>query len=216
MAPVDCLAGPGEPLGQHLINVASCVCERGAPVARKIARVFEVPPELALDLMIFAALMHDVGKADEAYKSPEVGFFPLHEARSTDYTYEVLLKARKEGANLPITNSFREPTLVNVALLTVALHHYSHKSYISHSVGGFRPRCYDYKIAFDWWSPLTDVGCILKKVAQSLDGAENRGIHREVIRTIDRHIPSKLRCATAATLGVLNECDAEVAKRYRK
>jgi len=214
MAPVDCLAGPGEPLGQHLINVAACVGREGVPVARKIARVFGVSPELALDCMVFAALTHDVGKADEAY-STATEFFPLHEARSTDFAYEVLLKARKEGVAF-LTNSFREPKVANIVLLTVALHHYSHKGYTYHSVGGFRPRCGDYKTAFDWWEPSTDVGRVLRRVAQSLDGAENRGIHREVIRAIDRALPPRLLYATAAVLGVLNKCDAEVAKQYRK
>ncbi len=218
MAPVDCLAGPGEPLEQHLINVATCVGKKGVHVARKIARVFGVSPEVALDLMVFAALAHDVGKADEAYKeSMKEGFFPLHEARSTDFTYKVLLEARREDVNLPFTNSFRDPTIVNVVLLTVALHHYSHKSYsyTRRTVGGFRPMCDDYKNAFSWWNPVTDVGKVLKKVVQSLNYVKG-GIYWEIIKAIDKSISPELRCATAAALGVLNECDSEVAKQYRR
>jgi CRISPR/Cas system-associated endonuclease Cas3-HD len=48
---------------------------RGIYVAGKFAKVFKTSPELAMDFMEFAVLMHDVGKADAAYEA-SAEYFP--------------------------------------------------------------------------------------------------------------------------------------------
>jgi CRISPR-associated endonuclease Cas3-HD len=215
MAPSECLAGPGEPLALHLVEVACCVGRRGVYVARKLARVFAVSPELAMDFMKFAALMHDMGKADVAYEA-SVEYFPLHEARSADFAYEVMLEAKERGAPVPLRNSLAEPSIANVTLLAIALHHYSHKTYDRHAVGGLTSRCYDYKEAIKAWSPITELGKMLRDGALALRGAAKHGKHAEMLDVIKKRIDPKLLYAASAVLGILNECDAEVAKRNRR
>ena len=45
-----------------------------------------------------AALIHDVGKANAAYEA-SAEYFPLHEARSADFAYEVMLKVKERCIN---------------------------------------------------------------------------------------------------------------------
>jgi hypothetical protein len=79
-----------------------------------------------------AALMHDVGKVDAAYEA-SAEYFSLHEVRSADFAYEVMLKV-KERSSMPPCNPFAEPSLLNVALLAIASHHHLRKTYGHHSV----------------------------------------------------------------------------------
>ena len=79
----ECLAGPGEPLSIHLSQVAECVRERGAAVARKLAKVYNTSIEEAEDLLVSVAYAHDVGKTDVEYRDA-VDTFRRHEAKSTD------------------------------------------------------------------------------------------------------------------------------------
>ncbi len=44
------------------------------------------------------ALMRDVGKADAAYET-SAEYFSLHEARSADFAYEVMLKVKERCTN---------------------------------------------------------------------------------------------------------------------
>jgi CRISPR-associated endonuclease Cas3-HD len=219
MAPSECLAGPGEPLSLHLAEVARCVGARGIYVARKLAEVFETSPELAMDFMEFAALMHDVGKADTAYQASD-GYFPLHEARSTDFAYEVMLKVKERGAAIPLRNSFEEPSIANVALFAIAFHHYSHKNYERsderYSVGGLTPRCYDYRQAIEAWRPRTELGKALRDVALVLPGATRTGTHGRLLKVVVKRMHPKLLYAASAVLGIINECDVEVAKKNRR
>jgi CRISPR-associated endonuclease Cas3-HD len=219
MAPSECLAGPGEHLALHLAEVARCVGVRGIYVARKLAKVFETSPELAMDFMEFAALMHDVGKADAAYEA-SAEYFPLHEARSTDFAYEVMLKVKEKNASMPLRNSFAEPSIANVALFAIAFHHYSHKTYERtyerYSVGGLTPRCYDYRQAIQAWSPRTELGKALRDVALALPGTTRTGTHGRLLGVIVKRMHPKLLYAASAVLGIINECDVEVAKKNRR
>jgi len=215
MAPSECLAGPGEHLALHLAEVARCVGVRGIYVARKLAKVFETSPELAMDFMEFAALMHDVGKADVAYEA-SAEYFPLHEARSTDFAYEVMLKVKEKNASMPLRNFFVEPSIANVALFAIAFHHYSHKTYEHHSVGGLAPRCYEYRQAIEAWSPRTELGKALRDVALALPRTTRTGTHGKLLEIVVKRIDPKLLYATSAVLGIINECDVEVAKKNRR
>jgi CRISPR-associated endonuclease Cas3-HD len=215
MAPSECLAGPGEHLALHLTEVARCVGVRGVYVARKLAKVFETSPELAMDFMEFVALMHDVGKADVAYKT-STEYFPLHEARSTDFAYEVMLEVKDRDASIPLRNSFAEPSIANAALFAIAFHHYSHKTYERHSVGGLAPRCYEYRQAIEAWSPRTELGKALRGVALALPGTTRSGTHGKLLEVIGKRMHPKLLYAASALLGIINECDAEVAKKNRR
>jgi CRISPR-associated endonuclease Cas3-HD len=215
MAPSECLAGPGEPLALHLAEVARCVGIRGIYVARKLAKVFETSPELAMDFMEFAALMHDVGKADATYEA-SAEYFPLHEARSTDFAYEVMLKVKERDASMPFRNSFAEPSIANVALFAIAFHHYSHKTYEHHSVGGLAPRCYEYRQAIEAWSPRTELGKALRDAALALHGTTRSGTHGRLLEVVVKRMHPKLLYAASAMLGIINECDVEVAKKNRR
>jgi len=214
MAPSECLAGPGEPLAIHLAEVVQCVGARGIYVARKLARVFDMSSELAMDFMEFAALIHDVGKADVAYRT-SAEYFPLHEARSADFAYEVMLEAKNRGVPVPLRNSLEEPSIANVTLFAIALHHYSHKTYERHAVGGLAPRCYEYRQAIETWSPRTELGTALREVALELPGTTRSGTHGKILEVIRKRIHPKLLYATSAVLGIINECDVEVAKKNR-
>jgi CRISPR-associated endonuclease Cas3-HD len=215
MAPSECLAGPGELLALHLAEVARCVGIRGIYVARKLAKVFETSHELAMDFMEFAALMHDVGKADVAYEA-SAEYFPLHEARSTDFAYEVMLKVKERDASMPLRNSFAEPSIANVALFAIAFHHYSHKTYEHHSVGGLAPRCYEYRQAIEAWSPRTELGKALRDAALALHGTTRSGTHGRLLEVVVKRMHPKLLYAASAMLGIINECDVEVAKKNRR
>jgi CRISPR/Cas system-associated endonuclease Cas3-HD len=222
-APASCLAGPGEPLDRHLVEVMEEARRDPAfePVARKLARVFNVRPELAMDLLEFAALVHDVGKADERYKNA-VEYFPLHESRSADFAYYVLVKAG-------LLRSVVAPHVGSMVVIAVALHHYSHKTF-SHGAtadgftfrrgvitGGFKARCNAHIEAFKSWTPRTAEGATLKSIAASTLEVEQYNIYSAVLSSInDINNDEKLRNAAAAVLGLLNKADGAVAKRNRR
>ena len=172
-----------------------------------------------MDFMEFAALMHNVGKADAAYEA-SAEYFPIHEAHSTDFAYEVMLKVKEKDASMPLCNSFAEPSLANVALFAVALHHYSHKTYERtyerYSVGGLAPRCYDYRQANEAWSPRTELGKALRDVALALPGTTRIGTHGRLLEVVVKRMHPKLLYAASAVLGIINECDVEVAKKNRR
>jgi CRISPR-associated endonuclease Cas3-HD len=211
-APASCLAGPGEPLDKHLVEVMEEVRRDPAfePVARKLARVFNVRPELAMDLLEFAALAHDVGKADVAYKNA-VEYFPLHESRSADFAYYVLGKA---GLLRGVVASH----VGSLVVIAVALHHYSHKTFRRGVItGGFKARCNAHIEAFKSWTPRTAEGVALKSIAASTLDVEQYNIYSAVLSSInDINNDEKLRNAAAAVLGLLNKADGAVAKRNRR
>ena len=87
----ECLAGPGEPLSIHLSQVAECVRERGAAVARKLAKVYNMSIEEAEDLLVSVAYAHDVGME---YRDA-VDTFRRHEAKSTAAAYDAQVRSLK-------------------------------------------------------------------------------------------------------------------------
>ncbi len=211
-APASCPAGPGEPLDRHLVEVMEEVRRDPAfePIARKLARAFNARPELAMDLLEFAALAHDVGKADAAYKNA-VEYFPLHESRSADFAYYVLVKAG-------LLRSVAAPHVGSLVVIAVALHHYSHKTFRRDAVaGGFKARCNAHVEAFKRWTPRTAEGAALKSIAASTLEVEQYNIYSAVLSSInDINNNEKLRSAAAAVLGLLNKADGAVAKRNRR
>jgi CRISPR-associated endonuclease Cas3-HD len=117
---------------------------------------------------------------------------------------------------MPLRNSFAEPSIANVALFAIAFHHYSHKTYEHHSVGGLAPRCYEYRKAIETWSPRTELGKALRDAALALPGAARTGTHGKLLKVAVRRMHPKLLYAVSAVLGIINECDAEVAKKNRR
>jgi len=156
-----------------------------------------------------------VGKADAAYYKAPAECFSLHEARSTDFAYEVMLKVKEKDATMPLYN-FSEPSIANVALFAITFHHYSHKTYERYSAGGFAPRCYEYRQAIEAWSPRTELGKALRDAALALPGATRTGTHGRLLEVAVRRMHPKLLYAASAVLGIINECDAEVAKKNRR
>jgi len=209
----SCLAGPGEPLDEHLVGVMEEMRRDPVfdPVARKLARVFGIRPELAMDLLEFTALAHDVGKADVAYKNADK-YFPLHEARSADFAFYVLAKAGALRAN-----DLAALDAGNAVITAVALHHYSHKTYNAEKTKtGFKARCRSYAEAFRSWTPRTAEGAALKEVAASTLDVTGYGVYAVVVQNIRRiGGNAKLRSAASALLGLLNKADRTVARRRR-
>jgi CRISPR/Cas system-associated endonuclease Cas3-HD len=180
------------------------------PVARKLAGVFGVEPDLAMDLLEFTALVHDVGKADVAYKNA-VERFPLHESRSADFAYYVLGKAS-------LLRGVAAPHVGSPVVIAVALHHYSHKTFRRGvATGGFKARCGAHVEAFKRWAPRTAEGVTLKGLAASTPEVEQYNIYSAVLSSIsDVNNNEKLRSAAAAVLGLLNKADGAVARRNRR
>jgi len=220
-APASCLAGPGELLSRHLVDVMEEVRRDPAfePVARKLARAFAVEPELAMDLLEFAALAHDVGKADERYKDA-VEYFPLHEARSADFAWYALYKA-------DLLRSIIAPCAGSPVVIAVALHHYSHKKFSRHDgaaidgfiavAGGLKARCAAHAEAFGRWAPRTAEGVALKSIATSTLEVERYDAYLTVLSSInDINNDARLRSAASAVLGLLNKADRTIAKRNRR
>jgi len=211
-APASCLAGPGEPLDRHLVDVMEEVRRDPAfePVARKLAGVFGVEPDLAMDLLEFTALVHDVGKADVAYKNA-VEYFSLHESRSADFAYYVLHKAGLLRGVIALH-------IGSPVIIAVALHHYSHKTPRPHAkIGGFEARCNAHIEAFKRWAPRTAEGATLKGLAASTLKVEEYNTYAVVLSSINAvNNNAKLRGATSAILGLLNKADRTVARRNRR
>ncbi|MEM1637935.1 MAG: HD domain-containing protein [Pyrobaculum sp.] len=209
----SCQAGPGEPLGDHLLGVADCVSKRGVPVAKKLARVFKIGEGEALDLITFAALAHDAGKADVSYEKA-IDRFPLHEVKSTAFVKRVFQELRIID-NCDLGRG--EDSLAKAVVAAVALHHYVHKEPNKATVAdGLTPRCLDVAEAFKQWRPRTPLGEALKSKALEI-AAGNVGpntCYRDVVNTL-HSVSTRLRYAVMAILGVLNRCDYEVAKARR-
>lgn len=204
---VDCLAGPCEPLEKHSVEVATCVEKSGQLVAKKIARVFGASEDEVLDLMMFGALAHDVGKSDITFRGSN-GFYPMHEARSTAFVLYVFDKA-----GLRPSCSLEGRSLADLVLAMVALHHYSHKDYRISKPVGLTPRC-----PLNWfleWAPKTQLGRRLREIALSVRDVSETQCHADIISTIGKPLDPKLSMAVSALLGVLGKCDVEVAKRNR-
>lgn len=213
----ECLAGPGEPLKQHLLEVAGCVAEEGKYVAQKLARSFGLRPEEAEDLLYYTALMHDVGKADANYDD-KTGYYPLHEAKSVAIIYATFKKLGVvNGCSLTVRDPTANPYLL--VLLSVALHHYSHKSFDNKEVSvGFKRRCDDVLAALREWKPKSDLG---KRLRENTLEVLEKEIQADLcfgalVTSLRRSTGSpKTRKAAMAVLGVLNKCDIDVAKSRR-
>jgi len=159
----ECLAGPGEPLSIHLSQVAECVRERGAAVARKLAKVYNMSIEEAEDLLVSVAYAHDVGKTDVEYRDA-VDTFRRHEAKSTAAAYEAMRKSEvlKDCKNLD--------SVYAAALVAVAMHHYVHKEpRLDIDVRGYRRRC---RPPVDAWQPKSELG---RRLRQALLEVEEAG-----------------------------------------
>lgn len=209
----SCLAGPGEPLGDHLLKVATCVSERGMVVAKKLARIFKIGEGEAHDLLTFAALAHDAGKADRSYEN-SIERFPRHEVKSTAFVKKVF---QELGLISDCDIARGEGGLAKAILAAVALHHYVHKDpRKATAVEGLTPRCPDVAEAFTQWKPLTPLGEALR--AKALEVATSNvpptTCHTDVVKSLPS-INTRLRYAVMAILGVLNKCDYEVAKTRR-
>jgi len=217
-----CLAGPCEPLERHLLEVAECARKVGIDVARKLARVFGVEFYEALDVLSFAALVHDVGKASV---EPENGgrYFPGHEAASTTFAYEVVLKAFDNkivpicGVGFGINANKRADGLnglFTATLWAIALHHY-YKRYVGRRAAPFVRLCKSYLDALEQWTPLTELGKVLKNTALKIDKIKESDCHARIVESLNRQPHKRLSYATSAILGVLGECDNEIARRNR-
>lgn len=212
---MTCLAGPCEPLGRHLSDVASCVAREGALVARKLARVFAVGPEVALDLLVLTAYLHDVGKADEVYG--DEGYFPLHEVRSVAVAYRAFRSAGLvDSCRLVCEGGVG--CLCKAVLAAIALHHYSHKR-LRRRINGvkFAARCPDdVEGALGPWTPASSLGRSLRdRVVEAVRSEIRSDIcFGNVVDTLTRAGP-RLRHAVSAVLGTLNRCDIAVAKANR-
>ena len=199
-----CLAGKEEPLDVHIADVARCASERGRLVAKKLARIFGLSEEEALDLLELVAILHDAGKADEEYEGAE-DYFPLHEAKSATLAKAIFSELGELG---------------DVAIAAVALHHYSHKEPRARQQAfSFKPRC---KLAaVDSWRPRTKLGAVLAERLRKLwseaqsKGISNTGYNDAVIKAIKDKYPKRALYAVMAVLGVLNRCDKEIAERNR-
>jgi len=62
------------------------------------------------------------------------------------------------------------------------------------------------------WSPRTELGKALRDVALALSGTTRSGTHGRLLEVIGKRMRPKLLYAASALLGIINECDAEVAK----
>jgi len=209
---MTCYAGPGEPLKRHLVEVAQCVAREGELVARKIAKEFRVSPEEALDLMVFAALVHDAGKADARY-SYDAGYYPHHEVISTTLAFSTLYKlGLVEGCNLSAPGG----EIYKIILATIALHHYVHKSPRKDVALGYTPRCGDVVEALREWMPRSKLGANIREAALII--AEARVEPYPCYATLivsATGAPLRLKVAASAVLGILNKCDREVAEKNR-
>ncbi|MEM1598777.1 MAG: CRISPR-associated endonuclease Cas3'' [Pyrobaculum sp.] len=208
----DCLAGPGEPLGQHLLEVACCVRREGKAVALKIAKSFGLRPEEARDLLFYAALMHDAGKADVKY-SDDSGYYPFHEAKSVAVIYKALRELGLAGSCKPSDSPY------SLLLLSVALHHYSHKRYNRAESASFKKRCDAVEEALRAWKPESELGeKIRQKTLEVLSAGVPGDICFGVLATSLKRAatPPRTRKAAMAVLGILNKCDIQIAKARRR
>jgi len=210
---MTCLAGPCEPLDRHLLEVADCVAREGALVAHKLARVFSVGPEEALDLVVFAALLHDVGKADVEYND-ESGYYPRHEVKSTAVAYKAM-KRLSLVENCHLGGESGVSGICKAVLAAIALHHYSHKAPKA-STSSFKARCGDPIHAVEKWSPRTPLGVSLKEaVVVTVDEGTDLGLcFDNIVKSLSKTQP-RLASAISAILGILNKCDIETAKKNR-
>ncbi|ACB39930.1 CRISPR-associated endonuclease Cas3'' [Pyrobaculum neutrophilum] len=189
---MTCLAGPGEPLELHLEEVASCMAARGRWLVPKLARVLGVEEALARDLIVFVGYAHDVGKADREYEGAD-RYFPHHEAKSAAAVYKAL-----DSADWRIRR---------LAVYAVARHHYSFKKPQGLGKVTFQPRC---TVAVSW-RPETELfrkalGLLFRGVE---DDIYNAAVSRDFLK-------DSLKYAGMALLGLLNDCDYEVASRNRR
>lgn len=209
---MTCLAGPCEPLDRHLLEVAECVAREGALVAHKLARVFSVGTEEALDLVVFAALLHDVGKADVEYND-ESGYYPRHEVKSTAVAYKAM-KRLGLVENCRLNGESGISGICKAVLAAIALHHYSHKAPKA-GASSFKARCGDPVHAIKKWSPHTPLGASMKGavIAALEEGTENLCFDN-IVNSLSK-TPPRLASAISAILGVLNKCDIETAKKNR-
>lgn len=201
-----CHAGPGEPLDRHLAEVLQCVQTRGEKIARKLARVYNTTPEEALDVLAFAALMHDAGKADVQYADAQQ-YYPQHEAKST----AAAIQALKDAGLLK--DCTPQDTIYTAALAAIALHHYAHKPPKKDTPATtYNPRC---KIPTDSWNPKTETGKKLKQAIQNLTQTQNLCYQTITQAAEHKKLPPKTLLAAKAILGILNQCDREIAKKNR-
>jgi len=209
---VTCYAGPNEPLEVHLVEVAQCVAREGELAAKKLAREFGIAPEEALDLLVFAALMHDAGKADRAYAG-EGGYYPHHEVRSAALAYAAL---RRLGLVESCDLANGEGWPYKAALATVALHHYVHKDLRKDVALGYEPRCGDVVVALRKWEPHSALGAKMREAAIAVASApaEPYPCYTTIINSASR-ANTRHKAAISAILGILNKCDAEVAEKNR-
>lgn len=219
-----CLAGPGEPLAKHLLEVAQCLEGEKVTdyIACKLARVFNTSVDEAFDVIVLAGLLHDVGKSHEDYRESErEGYFPLHEKFSVIFTYHLILTALSDLPELsPATMcNLSGENLYTVLLASVAIHHYASKPYKSklNYLQTFRPRCDDYRSAFEAWRPRSEIGEHLKLHALDLIGREleDTECYQTLINSLDSRVKPKILYATSAVLGILGRCDNLVASRNR-
>ncbi len=210
---MTCLAGPCEPLRRHLSDVASCVAQEGALVARKIARVFAVDQEVALDLLVLTAYLHDVGKADNEYR--DGSHFPLHEVRSVAVAYRAFRSAGLvDSCRLDCEGGVG--CMCKAVLAAIALHHYSHKRPRKRTIK-FAARCPDdVEGALGQWTPASSLGRSLRdRVVEAVRSEIRSDIcFGNVVDTLTGVGP-RLRHAVSAVLGTLNRCDIAVAKANR-
>lgn len=209
----DCLAGPGESLIHHLLSVAKCVSVRGVAVAKKLSRLFKVGEGEALDMLVFLALAHDVGKADVKYHGA-TEYFPHHQVKSTVFVKKVF---EELGLLSDCNLGDGAKDLAKAILAAVALHHYAHKDpRKAPPVEKLTPRCPEIAEAFKQWSPLTTLGEALKTKAVEISASNipDTTCYRDIIQTLPL-TGTRLRYAIMAILGVLNKCDYEIAKKMR-
>ncbi|MCX8136983.1 CRISPR-associated endonuclease Cas3'' [Pyrobaculum aerophilum] len=209
----ECLAGPGEPLADHLLGVARCVAKRGTAVAKKLSRQFKIGESEAMDMLVFAALAHDVGKADAKYRGA-TEYFPHHQVKSTAFVKRVF---QELGLLIDCDMGGSAADLAKAVLAAVALHHYAHKDpKKAPPAEELAPMCPEVAEAFKQWEPLSPLGKALraKAIDVSISYVPRTTCYNDVIRTLP-NIGIRLRYAIMAILGVLNKCDYEVAKSMR-
>ncbi|CCC80912.1 CRISPR-associated endonuclease Cas3'' [Thermoproteus tenax] len=192
---MTCLAGPGEPLELHLEEVASCMAARGRWLAPKLARVLGVEEALARDLIVFVGYAHDVGKADRKYKDAD-RYFPHHEAKSA-----VAVQKALDSADWRIRR---------LAVYAVARHHYSFKELQPLGKVTFQPRC---KITISW-RPETELfnEALNLLFRDAEDDIYDSAVSRDFLEALE----GPARYAGMALLGLLSDCDYEVASRNRR
>ena len=218
-----CFAGPGEPLEKHLSDVAECLTQNKITslIARKLSRVFSVKEEEAFDIIVLAGLVHDVGKAHQSYRGTgNNGFFPRHEYYSTVFLERLIVKAFPSvAARISTICNLKEDSIFTVLLASTAFHHYSSKDYTGsiERLGEFQPLCDGWRNAFRTWNPSSETGKKLREAALELafEKLEASSCYNQLLSAINRQIRPRILYAASAVLGVLNECDAEVARRNR-